>query len=203
MGWALVTFLSVCAAATVLKLSSSVDDSIWLSKLVLEEDAYSRRLIYGVYLISLTVITLLSYLLYVLGLELFVALGSTERVLTMSTSCVLMLFAVLYLRRMEESGEGSSKQVRLRAKVMNAFKISCIGSVDELLTYVTVLSTGEIHLGSLWIGTMIAGALIIYLVAAVIRLEFVTRVLRKVPVWTVIFALGLITCVYAWAWGEV
>ena len=188
-----VGLLSVCLAATLLKLSTSVDDSVWLSKLFANESTAHRRYIGAVYLGALTFITLLAYGIFWFGRDLFEYLGSNQQMMAVISSCLLIAFAVFFLRGSEHGEVDSDPAARLSQKLKTAFVVSVIGSIDELLTFIAVLSTGEISVVPLLIGTLIAGALMILMVSGFTRIGFLMKLFEKVTIWTVIAGVGLVT----------
>lgn len=194
----MVSFLGVSLAATLLKLSSSIDDTIWLTKLVSDAPPKHRTSIAGVYLGALTFVTLVAYGVYLVASEVFHQLAIDEHVMTISSSLLLMAFAMFYLRKAEQKEETAEPRVdTLSGKLRTAFVVSCIGSIDELLTYVTVLSTGEIQVLPLLVGTLVAGMLIILIVTRLSDVPSIIQVISRIPASYIIFALGCVTLLYS------
>ena len=192
---------SVVFAATILKLTTSVDDTVWLAKLYADEPATHRRYISLVYLLALTVITVAAFGLFWCGRGLFEVLGSNQQTMAVVSSSLLIAFAVFFLRGSAHGEVDAQPSVRLSQKLKTAFIVSIIGSIDELLTYIVVLSTGEISFFPLLVGTLIAGGFIILLVSGFTRVQFLMRVFEKVPIWVVIATVGAVSLVHTIASG--
>lgn len=191
-------FISITVFAALLKLSSSVDDAIWLAKLVHGESRSHRGYIETTYVLALVAVTIASYLIYLLGDEIITLLSRNENVLPIVSSIILIIFSLTYLRK--DHSNSIKKPINynsLQHKVRVAFTISVIGSIDELLLFVTVLSTGKVSFTPLLAGTVIAAGIIIILVSGITRVSMVMSILKKIPIWIVIFSVGAITLVFS------
>jgi hypothetical protein len=189
----MVIIASVVAAATMLKLTTSVDDTVWLAKLYSDESVTHRRYISLVYLLALSLITVASFAVFWCGRGLFEALGSSQHMMAAVSSGLLILFAIFVLRRAEQETVEAPAAARLSQKLKTAFVVSLIGSVDELLTYTVVLSTGEISFIPLLLGTLIAGLLIVLFVNGFTKIRFIRNIVETVPIWVVIATVGTIS----------
>lgn len=184
-------FLGVVGGAIMLKLVSSADDVVWLTRLLYGMRGWRLSLIHAVYIATLCLICLLAYIIAQLGIAGSMTLTGEEGWFSLIASCLLILFALTVLRGEIDEEPNLSPDDRLVIRARDAFFISFIGSIDELTVYTVALSTGEIPMLALVPGSIIAGTLTLLVAHGVGRIHIVSRHLEEIPIWIIIAVLGI------------
>lgn len=180
----MLRFLGVLGSVIVLKLLSSADDLIWLSRLTAGLQGMRLKAAQAVYLLALLVACLAALILAQFGAFAASALTGSEAWFSLLGSVLLIVFAVTALRDEDEEGVGETERLR------DVFAVSLIGSIDEVAVFTVALSTGEIPALPLFLGTTIAGVITLGVVRGIREIDSLTRRLDRVPVWVLIALIG-------------
>lgn len=181
---------SLIVIAIWLKLSSSGDDCVWLTKLISKESRKHRFMIEVIYLLVLVLVVVLAYLINWIGVKSFNLMNINPDYFSIFASVSLMMYAIFYLRNKTDDDDTINSKKALFPKIIETIHISVIGSVDELLTFILMFSTNKISFYHLMIGTLIAGVMIILFSEGLKRIKIVLDILEKLAIWKIIFAFG-------------
>ncbi len=184
-------YIAIIGLATVIKLTSSMDDMLWLPKLLNNETTKHKRLIESVYIFTLMLIVLLSYVLAHLGNIVFLSISNNQNLFGLLSSFGLILFAMLHLKGNDKQNKTNEPIGTLAEKLESAFVISFVGSVDELVIFTTVFSSKIIDVAPLMIGTVTAGMLVILVANSILRVGFIMRIVERIPIWIIVLLIGI------------
>ncbi len=186
-------FITGIVFAFILKLKTSLDDIVWLGKLF----SWSHKdiLISIVYLSTLLLIVGLSYLLSYFWFEVLAYFWVDEKWFGIITSVLLILYAIFFLKRSEESSGDSLQEKRDESDkniVKTTFYISFIWSIDELFVFATIFSSTNFWIWEIGIWVILAGLVVILISNGIFDTTANARkILHKIPSWFVIFLVGI------------
>ncbi|MCX6051071.1 MAG: hypothetical protein NTZ60_01025 [Campylobacterales bacterium] len=187
-------FLNIVLFAVILKLMSSMDDTLWLPKLLHNEPKKHRWFIGLIYILTLVLIVFISYILSLFGNLVFANISDNTNLFALFSSFGLIMFALVYLRNTgDENISLEATNILLSKKLKTAFFVSFTGSIDELLVFTAIMSTNAVDVMPLLIGTAIAGLLVILVSNNIFKIKFITNIANKIPIWIVILFVGLVT----------
>jgi len=180
-----------------LKLMTSLDDTIWLPKLLHKEVFKNKVMIELVYLASLCLIVCLAYFTFLVGDVVFASFFGEAKLFAMISSLGLMGFAYFYLKNdnNEDNDEIEQNSQPLFDKLKIAFVVSILGSMDEFIVFIVMFSTKAVTFLPLMIGTILAGLIVILFSNSILKVNFFASIIQKIPVWMVIFVVGLVAFV--------
>lgn len=191
----ITVFLGGVLSAVLFKLSSSVDDCIWLPPLIVNENKKNKLILGTVYLLTLLLIVIAASCINWSGVAIFGLVGLNEVVFSLVVSIFLICFAGWHLIK-GDGPEAENESNTLWEKIKVTFSMTVIGSMDELASFTTALSSGKYSFGVLLIGTLVAGVIILLSFEALKKVPLFKKMM-KVDFWWVILALGILFFVSA------
>lgn len=187
--------LMVLIIAVFTKLTTSTDDMIWLPKLLVNENITHRRFIGIIYILALSLIVLVAYLISYLAIEIF--FDTYANWFSVLSAIALIIYG-LYLFKNQTNNSDDKQEIEkshksLQEKLKIAFIISIIGSFDELAVFVVLFATNKITILPLLIGTIIAGVLVFLISNKISQIEKMKKLFEKIPDGLIVIIVGVFT----------
>ncbi len=181
------------------KLTTSTDDMIWLPKLLSSENITHRRFIGIVYILALSFVVLVAYVISYLAIEIF--FDDYASWFSVISSLSLIGYGLYLFKNQtndDESQENEKSHKSLQEKLKIAFIVSIIGSFDELAVFVVLFATNKITILPLLIGTILAGVLVFLISNKISQINKIKTLLEKIPNGLIIIIVGIFTLFLTW-----